>query len=103
MNAKHYLTKAEMLLSRKMNEKVVESLEKAISTAKEENDFITLFQSNCFMGEFLFMQGEYEKASEYLDFVQENAEKAIASYDDLLNDEINESNLLISLIGRYAE
>jgi hypothetical protein len=47
------------------------------------------------------MQGDYEKAVEHLSFVQDRREKAEA-HDDLLNDEIQESALLLSLIERYS-
>ncbi|MDR2039537.1 MAG: hypothetical protein LBQ60_16560 [Bacteroidales bacterium] len=102
MNAGHYLHKAELLLKRREFEKVVESLEKAILSAKYENDFITLIQSHCFLGEFWLMQGEYMKAKGYLSFVSENSVMA-ETFDDLLNEEINQSKLLVSLIERYKE
>ena len=102
MKAEQYLYKAELLLKRKENEKVVESLEKAISLAKDENDFVTLIQAHCFLGEFWFMHEEYVKAKKYLSFVIENNDK-IETFDDLLNTEMYQSELLVSLIIRYKE
>ena len=102
MNAEQYLYKAELLLKRKENEKVVDSLEKAISLAKDEDDFVTLIQAHCFLGEFRFMQEEYLKAKKYLSFIIENSHK-IETFDDLLNTEMYQSELLVSLIVRYKE
>ena len=102
MNAEQYLYKAEFLLKRKEYEKLVEALEKAILLANEHGDFVTLIKAHCFFGEFLFMQGEYAKAKEYLLFILENNDKT-ETCDDLLNEEIFQSDLLISLIERYKE
>jgi hypothetical protein len=93
MNAERYLMKAEMQLKR--------GLKRAIVSAHAAGDWPGLISAHCFMGEVRFMQGDCEKAAEHLSFVQNHREKAEA-HDDLLNDEIQESALLLSLIERYS-
>jgi tetratricopeptide (TPR) repeat protein len=101
MNARRYPMKAEMQLERGLRNEAVDSLERAIVSAQEAGDGPGLIPAHCFMGEVRFMQGDYEKAAEYLSFVQNHREKAKA-HDDPLNDEIQESALLLSLIERYS-
>ncbi len=100
MKAEQVIYKAELLLGRKMYNKIIETLENAINLAKEENDFVSLIKANSFLGEALFMRGSYDKASEYLSFVIENSNE-IESYDDLLDVELNQCDLLLGLIERY--
>ena len=102
MKSEHIIYKAELFLSRKMYNKVIETLENAINSAKEENDFVNLIRANCFLGEALFMEGNYEKASKYLLFVTENSNE-IESYDDLLDMELHHCDLLLGLIERYGK
>jgi tetratricopeptide (TPR) repeat protein len=102
MRAEQHIFKAELLLKRKEYDKVVESLEKAIDIASEENDFVSLIQARCFLGETLFMRGEYKKSREHFAFILENEQKAEDDFDDLLNNEMATSDLLISLIDRYV-
>ncbi|MDR0440861.1 MAG: tetratricopeptide repeat protein [Candidatus Accumulibacter sp.] len=101
MDAGRYLMKAEMQLKRGLRNEAVDSLERAIVSAQEAGDWPGLISAHCFLGEVRFMQGDYEKATEHLSFVQNHREKAKA-HDDLLNDEIQESALLLSLIERYS-
>ncbi|MDR1911102.1 MAG: hypothetical protein LBQ52_01980 [Helicobacteraceae bacterium] len=104
MNAGIYINKAEALLQRKTSDwrsKIEESLQKAIATAKENDDFASLIQAQCFLGESLFMRGEYKRARESLSFAVENA-KTKEDFDDMFDQEIASANLLILLIDRYA-
>jgi tetratricopeptide (TPR) repeat protein len=100
MKAEQYLMKAEMLLKRDLFDKVIETLETALEKANEENNFVDLLQANCFLSEAYFMQNQYEKAREYLTFVQDNSDEA-ENHDDLLSQEIYESDLLLSLLDKY--
>jgi len=90
-----------LLLGHKMYDKVIETLKTAIIEAEKDNDFVSFIRANCFLGEALFMQNDYEKAKEYLSFVCENSHK-IEDYDDLLDTELSQCNLLWSLIERYG-
>jgi len=107
--AEQQIMKAEMLLKRKEFDRAVESLEKAIQFAneheKEDEDddlyFAYLVQAHCFLGEAMFMKGEYAKAKEHLSFIEANHDEIEENWDDALNNEVQKSNYLLHLISRY--
>ena len=104
--AEQCIAKAEMLLRYKKHndfDKVIESLENAIQLAKEDEDeFASLIQAHCFLGEVLFMKGDYTLASEHFSFIDDNTEKIYRDWDDVLNRELQTSDTLSALIKRYG-
>ena len=118
-NANLYLLQAEAAIESGNNEKVVEYLEKAIALTKTNTTkyefYVTSIEALYLMGEFLFMQGEFQKAKKYLlsamnsysllEEESENDDDYTDIFDecDFLEESIDKSVILISLIERYKE
>jgi tetratricopeptide (TPR) repeat protein len=110
MKSEQQITKAHLFLKRKEFDRVIESLEKAIQFANEqeqENEdddlhFSHLIQAHCFLGEVYFMKNEYVLAKKHFEFVQDNSEEIYQNWDDALNHELQSSELLLSLIADYT-
>lgn len=76
----------------------VGSMKKVIELNDDE---VSNIQAHCFLGEYYFVNQNYTLAKEHLDYIMEQQEKLENKYDDLLNDEIINANVLIELIDKY--
>lgn len=99
MDAKLYLNKAIMQLSRGLEEGGVQSLKAAL---EGEGDEVSKAQARVILGEYYVMKGEPAKAREHLGPVAQDAERLQDQYDDLLDDEICRADMLLDMIERFG-
>ena len=99
MDAKLYLNKAIMQLSRGLEEGGVQSLKAAL---EGEGDEVSKTQARVILGEYYVMKGEPAQAKEYLGSVAQDAERLRDQYDDLLDDEIFRADMLLDMIERFG-
>lgn len=99
MDAKLYLNKAIMQLSRGLEEGGVQSLKDAL---KSDGDEASKVQASVMLGEYFVMKGEFTQARQHLEAIAQNASELEEEYDDLLNDEIYKADLLLDMIGRFG-
>ncbi len=97
MDAKLYLNKAIMQLSRGLEEGGVQSLKAAL----EGGDEVSKTQARVILGEYYVMKGEPAQAKEYLGPAAQDAERLRDQYDDLLEDKICRANMLLDMIERF--
>ena len=97
MDAKLYLNKAIMQLSRGLEEGGVQSLKAAL-----EGDEVSKTQARVILGEYYVMKGEPAQARECLVPVAQDAERLRDQYDDLLDDEICRADMLLDMIERFG-
>ena len=97
MDAKLYLNKAIMQLSRGLEEGGVQSLKAAL-----EGDEVSKTQARVILGEYFVMKGEPAQAREHLEPVAQDAERLRDQYDDLLDDEICRADMLLDMIERFG-
>ena len=100
MTTQLYLQKAEMQLARGMEEKALESLLAAL--ACQDRDAVSETQVRCLLGEYWFVHQQYVQAEEQLSWISDHAERLEQDYDDLLNEEIREAEVLLGIMQRYA-
>jgi len=100
MTTQLYLQKAEMQLSRGMEEKALESLLAAL--ACQDGDTISEAQAHCFLGEYWFIHQQYAQAQEHLAWLSDRTEQLERNYDDLLNEDIREAEVLLSIMQRFG-
>lgn len=99
MDAKLYLNKAIMQLSRGLEEGGVQSLKAAV---EGEGDEVSKTQARVILGEYYVMKGEPAQAREYLGPVAQDAEQLRDQYDNLLDDEICRAGMLLDMIERFG-
>ena len=99
MDAKLYLNKAIMQLSRGLEEGGVQSLKAALEEGGGE---VSKTQARVILGEYYVMKGEPSQAREYLGPVAQDAERLRDQYDDLLDDEICRADMLLDMIERFG-
>ena len=99
MDAKLYLNKAIMQLSRGLEEGGVQSLKAAL---EEGGDEVSKTRARVILGEYYVMKGEPAQAREYLGPVAQDAERLRDQYDDLLDDEICRADMLLDMIERFG-
>ena len=99
MDAKLYLNKAIMQLSRGLEEGGVQSLK---ATLEGEDDEVSKTQARVILGEYYVMKGEPAQAREHLEPVAQDAERLRDQYDDLLDDEICRADMLLDMIERFG-
>lgn len=99
MDAKLYLNKAIMQLSRGLEEGGVQSLKAAL---EGEGDEVSKMQARVILGEYFVMKGEPAQAREYLEPAAQDAERLRDQYDDLLDDEICRADMLLDMIERFG-
>lgn len=73
MTTQLYLQKAEMQLSRGMEEKALESLLAAL--ACQGRDTVSETQVRCLLGEYWFVHQQYAQAQEQLGWISDRAEQ----------------------------
>ncbi|WP_297988537.1 hypothetical protein [uncultured Campylobacter sp.] len=98
MDAKLYLNKAIMQLSRGLEEGGVQSLKAAV---EGEGDEVSKTRARVILGEYYVMKGEPAQAREHLEPVAQDAERLRDQYDDLLDDEICRADMLLDMIERF--
>ena len=99
MDAKLYLNKAIMQLSRGLEEGGVQSLKAAL---EGDSDEVSKTQARVILGEYFVMKGEPAQAREYLGLVAQDAERLRDQYNDLLDDEICRADMLLDMIERFG-
>ena len=99
MDAKLYLNKAIMQLSRGLKEGGVQSLKAAL---EGDGDEVSKMQARVILGEYFVMKGDFAQAREYLELVAQDAERLRDQYDDLLDDEICRADMLLDMIERFG-
>ena len=99
MDAKLYLNKAIMQLSRGLEEGGVQSLKAAL---EGDGDEVSKTQARVILGEYFVMKGEPAQAREYLGPVAQDSERLRDQYDDLLDDEICRADMLLNMIERFG-
>ena len=99
MDAKLYLNKAIMQLSRGLEEGGVQSLKAAL---EGEGDEVSKTQARVILGEYFVMKGRPAQAKEHLGSVAQDAERLRDQYDDLLDDEICRADMLLDMIERFG-
>mgnify|MGYP000216813541 CR=1 FL=1 len=100
MTTQLYLQKAEMQLSRGLEEKALESLLSAL--ACQNRDTVSETQVRCLLGEYWFVHQQYARAEEQLGWISNQAEHLEHDHDDLLNEEIREAEVLLGIMQRYC-
>lgn len=98
MDAKLYLNKAIMQLSRGLEEGGVQSLKAAL---EEGGDEVSKTRARVILDEYYVMKGEPAQAREHLEPVAQDAERLRDQYDDLLDDEICRADMLLDMIERF--
>ena len=99
MDAKLYLNKAIMQLSRGLEEGGVQSLKAAL---EGEGDEVSKTQVRVILGEYFMMKGQPAQAREYLGPVAQDAERLRDQYDDLLDDEICRADKLFDMLELFG-
>lgn len=99
MKAELYISKASIQIKRRDMEGAVCSMKKVIEL---NDDKVANVQAHCFLGEYYFVNQNYTLAKKYLDYITEQQEELENEYDDLLNDEIVNANVLTKLIEKYS-
>ena len=98
MKTELYINKASMQIKKGDIDGAVGSMKKVIELNDDE---VSNIQAHCFLGEYYFVNQNYTLAKDHLDYIMEQQEKLENKYDDLLNDEIINANVLIELIDKY--
>lgn len=99
MDAKLYLNKAIMQLSRGLEEGSVQSLKAAL---EGEGDEISKTQARVILGEYYVMKGDFAQARAHLETVAQSSDALRDQYDDLLDDEICRADMLLDMIERFG-
>ena len=100
MTTQMYLQKAEMQLSRGLEEKALESLLAAL--ARQDRDTVSETQTRCLLGEYQFVHQQYAQAREQFSWISDRAAQLEQDYDDLLHEEIHEAEVLLRIIQRFG-
>ena len=100
MTTQLYLQKAEMQLSRGLEEKALESLLSAL--VFQNRDTVSETQTRCLLGEYQFVHQQYVQAQEQFSWISDRAEQLEHDYDDLLNEEIREAEVLLGIMQRFG-
>lgn len=82
MTTQLYLQKAEMQLSRGLEEKALESLLSAL--ACQNRDTVSETQTRCLLGEYQFVHQQYVQAQEQFSWISDRAEQLEHDYVFLL-------------------
>lgn len=99
MTAQLYFQKAEMQLARGLEEKALESL--LADLACQDGDAVSETQVHCLLGEYWFAYQQYSQVQEHLSWISNRAEQLGHDYDDPLNEEIREAEVLLRIRQRF--
>ena len=86
-------------LSRGLEEGGVQSLKAAL---EGDGDEVSKTQARVILGEYFVMKGRPAQAKEHLGSVAQDAERLRDQYDDLLDDEICRTDMLLDMIERFG-
>ena len=100
MTTQLYLQKAEMQMARGLEEKTLESLSAALDC--QDGDTVSKLRARCFLGEYRFVYQQYDQAQEQFVWLSDQAEQLEHDYDDLLNEEIREAEVLLRIMQRFG-
>ena len=70
--------------------------------ACQDRDTVSETQVRCLLGEYWFVHQQYAQAQEQLGWISDQAEQLEHDYDDLLNEEIWEAEVLLGIMQRYC-
>lgn len=98
MKSELYINKAFMQLKKGDIDGAVCSMKKVIET---NDDIVSLVQAHCLLAEYYFIRQNYACSKEHIDWIMERQDELENEYDDLLNDEIINANVLAELIDKY--
>lgn len=70
--------------------------------ACQDRDTVSETQVRCLLGEYWFVHQQYAQAQEQLGWISDQAEQLEHDYDDLLNEEIREAEVLLGIMQRYC-
>lgn len=98
MKSELYINKAFMQLKKGDIDGAVCSMKKVIET---NDDIVSLVQAHCLLAEYYFIRQNYACSKEHIDWIMERQGELENEYDDLLNDEIINTNVLGELIDEY--
>lgn len=98
MKSELYINKAFMQLKKGDIDGAVCSMKKVIET---NDDIVSLVQAHCLLAEYYFIRQNYACSKEHIDWIMERQGELENEYDDLLNDEIINTNVLGELIDKY--
>lgn len=98
MKSELYINKAFMQLKKGDIDGAVCSMKKVIET---NDDIVSLVQAHCLLAEYYFIHQNYACSKEHIDWIMELQDELENEYDDLLNDEIINTNVLAELIDKY--
>lgn len=98
MNGELYVKKAVLQASKGDFDSAVQSMNQAILAGDDE---VAIAQAHCFLGEYYFVKQDYAKSGEHLEWLSERAEDLEQKYDDLLNDELVEADVLLDIMARF--
>jgi tetratricopeptide repeat protein len=99
MNAELYLKKAVLQLAKGLEGKSIESLNKVLETGGD--DQISLIKAHLIFAEYYIMKGDVPQAEEHLSYINNIYEESDEEFDDLLNDEFFEADMLLDIIERF--
>ena len=99
MNAELYLKRAVLQLAKGLEEKSIESLNKVFDTGGD--DQISLIKAHLIFAEYYIMKGDFPQAEEHLSYINNIYEESDEEFDDLLNDEFFEADMLLDIIERF--
>lgn len=100
MNVELYLKKAVLQLSKGDFDKAVENLKLVIDL--QEDDIVSKVQAHCILGEYCFVQQNYEEATLHLEWILERSDELEEEWDDPLDDEICRADVLWDLMKRFS-
>lgn len=66
-----------------------------------DEDIISKTKAHCILGEYWFVHQNYDIAYENLIWISDCAEDLEKNFDDLLNKEIYEANILLEIMQRF--
>lgn len=98
MKSELYINKAFMQLKKGDIDGAVCSMKKVIEM---NDDIVSLVQAHCLLAEYYFIRQNYACSKEHIDWIMERQGELENEYDDLLNDEIINTNVLGELIDKY--
>ena len=65
--------------------------------ACQDGDTVSKIQARCLLGEYRFVHQQYAQTQEQLSWISDRAEQLERDYDDLLNKEIRETEVLLGI------
>ena len=69
---------------------------------EKKGDTVSETQTRCLLGEYQFVHQQYVQAQEQFSWISDRAEQLEHDYDDLLNEEIREAEVLLGIMQRFG-